>query len=108
MAAGKKRYWKYSSKEAGCCLKSGGEYFTTTYVKYNNWSSSVKNEEIFSTTLGERGDVIGEPGSEKRRRQEKNIDLKVVAGGANKGEILFLSHRRRAVEASGDTGAAAF
>ncbi len=69
--------------------KSGGEYFTTTYVKYNNWSSSVKNEEIFSTTLGERGDVIGEPGSEKRRRQEKNIDLKVVAGGANKGEILF-------------------
>lgn len=69
--------------------KSGGEFSTTTYVKYADWSKSVKNEEIFSTTMGKKGDIVGEPGSRIRGRQEIDIDLKVVAGGEGKGEILF-------------------
>lgn len=68
----------------------GQEYYSSTYVNYREaWSDRVKNEEIFSTTLGKKGDVIGEPNSETRRKREKDIDLKVVSGGQNKGEILF-------------------
>ena len=69
---------------------NGHEYFSSTYVNYKDaWSDRVKNEEIFSTTFGKKGDVIGEPNSETRKKREKDIDLKVVSGGANKGEILF-------------------
>ncbi|MDE6275266.1 MAG: hypothetical protein K2M75_01865 [Clostridia bacterium] len=68
----------------------GNEYYSSTYVNYRDaWSDRVKNEEIFSTTFGKKGDVIGEPNSETRKKREKDIDLKVVSGGANKGEILF-------------------
>ncbi len=68
----------------------GGEYSCSTYVNYKDaWSDRVRNEEIFSTTIGKKGDVIGDPDSEIRRQREKDIDLKVVSGGANKGEILF-------------------
>ena len=68
----------------------GGEYSCSTYVNYREaWSDRVKNEEIFSTTIGKKGDVIGDPDSEIRRKRENDIDLKVVSGGANKGEILF-------------------
>ncbi|MDE5755818.1 MAG: hypothetical protein K2I23_01860 [Clostridia bacterium] len=68
----------------------GEEYYCSTYVNYRDaWSDRVKNEEIFSTTLGKKGDVIGEPGSDTRKKREKDIDLKVVSGGQNKGEILF-------------------
>ncbi|MDE6362385.1 MAG: hypothetical protein K2L53_05345 [Clostridia bacterium] len=70
--------------------QKGGEYSCSTYVNYRDaWSDRVKNEEIFSTTLGKKGDVIGDAGSETRRRRERDIDLKVVSGGQNKGEILF-------------------
>lgn len=68
----------------------GGEYSCSTYVNYRDaWSDRVKNEEIFSTTIGKKGDVIGDPDSDIRKKREKDIDLKVVSGGANKGEILF-------------------
>jgi len=70
--------------------QNGAEYSCSTYVNYREaWADRVKNEEIFSTTLGKKGDVIGEPGSETRKKREKDIDLKVVSGGQNKGEILF-------------------
>lgn len=83
----------------------GKEFYSSTYVNYRDtWSASVKNEEIFSTTFGKKGDVIGDPGSETRRKREQDIDLKVVSGGANKGEILFYCKDRgelRRVEIQG-------
>lgn len=73
----------------------GEEYYCSTYVNYRDtWSGSVKNEEIFSTTLGKKGDVVGEPGSETRKKREIDIDLKVVSGGQNKGEILFYCNEK--------------
>ncbi|MCX4363047.1 MAG: hypothetical protein OSJ74_06675 [Clostridia bacterium] len=70
--------------------QKGGEYYSSTYVNYrDSWSDCVKNEEIFSTTFGKKGDVIGEPGSDTRKKRAVDIDLKVVSGGKDRGKILF-------------------
>ena len=52
------------------------------------------NDELFSTTARKPSKdsapiVIGEPNSEIRRKQEKEINLKTVAGGEGKGRIYF-------------------
>lgn len=77
--------------DRGMVLPSvGGEYFTSTYVNYQSiWKGGIENEELFSTTFGEKGDIIGEPNSKERKVCERELDLKVVAGGKGKGKVLF-------------------
>lgn len=79
----------------------GKDYLVGSIVKKKRkkdetiiWEKWIENDELFSTTARKPSKdsapiVIGEPNSEIRRKQEKEINLKTVAGGEGKGRIYF-------------------
>lgn len=72
----------------GEILPKGGEkYSTSTSLSFKNrWGRGAENEEFFSTTAV-KSCAIGEPGSAKRKERERDIALRVVSGGLEKGAI---------------------
>lgn len=78
--------------EKGQVLPSKGDYYyaDSLITDEKRWEKTVENDELFSTTaLRGRTIFIGEPNSELRRKLEKEINLKTVAGGKGKGRICF-------------------